>query len=533
MSDTTSGNENEKTWKSRKNSPTIEEASSGGSSSGGLALKKGPWTSSEDEILAEYVSRHGEGNWNAVQKRTGLARCGKSCRLRWANHLRPDLKKGAFTPEEERRVIELHAKIGNKWARMATELPGRTDNEIKNYWNTRTKRLQRIGKPLYPPDIAPAVNESQQSQAMATGQMGAIHCPIGLGTYDFDTPDLTFMNLELNEALLSHPVDLFDPPAGYILNGGLNSSHSMEFMYPPKLPHKRLRDVETVSVSSIGTTTINMFPPCEQYGDDSYGELDFAFLSSSPYYDDLIRNNPSAVDLLLTGSHVSINGNSSSSEPASVALKSELPSLQYSASQGGSWVIPSSPLPSLESADTLIQSVFSEQTQSDCPSPRSSGLLEAVVYDPRLLKKSKNDDSQLQVSETGDLANLMISTPSQSAASAFIEYTPVTGSSAQEPQSTEAMAGSQVYPPEAVDFSAESSDGNATIAASCEIECLSPDVMLDSFWLGQRIAPRKVDQSITHDPRQLIDLSCEFKQLGTGGTAIANSNQSHSPGYCD
>ncbi|XP_022930725.1 transcription factor MYB101-like isoform X2 [Cucurbita moschata] len=117
------------------------------------ALKKGPWTTAEDGILIEYVQKHGEGNWNAVQKHTGLARCGKSCRLRWANHLRPNLKKGSFSQEEERLIIELHAKLGNKWARMAAQLPGRTDNEIKNYWNTRMKRRQRAGLPLYPLDL--------------------------------------------------------------------------------------------------------------------------------------------------------------------------------------------------------------------------------------------------------------------------------------------------------------------------------------------------------------------------------------------
>ncbi|KAL6143894.1 hypothetical protein ACLB2K_054589 [Fragaria x ananassa] len=116
-------------------------------------LKKGPWTAAEDSILMEYVKKHGEGNWNAVQKNSGLARCGKSCRLRWANHLRPNLKKGSLTAEEERIIIELHAKYGNKWARMASQLPGRTDNEIKNYWNTRMKRRQRAGLPIYPHEL--------------------------------------------------------------------------------------------------------------------------------------------------------------------------------------------------------------------------------------------------------------------------------------------------------------------------------------------------------------------------------------------
>lgn len=103
-------------------SPAADDANSVGSVGGNGRLKKGPWTSAEDAILVEYVTENGEGNWNAVQNHTGLARCGKSCRLRWANHLRPDLKKGAFTPEEEHLIIELHAKMGNKWARMAAEV---------------------------------------------------------------------------------------------------------------------------------------------------------------------------------------------------------------------------------------------------------------------------------------------------------------------------------------------------------------------------------------------------------------------------
>ncbi|XP_020230619.2 transcription factor MYB97 isoform X1 [Cajanus cajan] len=124
----------------------------GGGNAEEMTLKKGPWTTAEDAILIDYVTKHGEGNWNALQRNTGLNRCGKSCRLRWANHLRPNLKKGAFSPEEEKLIVELHSQFGNKWARMAALLPGRTDNEIKNYWNTRIKRRQRQGLPLYSDD---------------------------------------------------------------------------------------------------------------------------------------------------------------------------------------------------------------------------------------------------------------------------------------------------------------------------------------------------------------------------------------------
>ncbi|CAN4128137.1 unnamed protein product [Withania somnifera] len=103
-------------------------------------LKKGPWTREEDEKLVEYIQENGHGNWQIVPKRAGLNRCGKGCRLRWTNYLRPDIKRGAFSFEEEETIINLHSLLGNKWSRIATHLPGRSDNEIKNLWNTHLKK---------------------------------------------------------------------------------------------------------------------------------------------------------------------------------------------------------------------------------------------------------------------------------------------------------------------------------------------------------------------------------------------------------
>ncbi|WOK91902.1 hypothetical protein Cni_G00593 [Canna indica] len=109
-------------------------------------LKKGPWTSEEDQKLIDYIQKHGQGNWRTLPKKAGLARCGKSCRLRWTNYLRPDIKRGRFSFEEEEAIIQLHSMLGNKWSTIAARLPGRTDNEIKNYWNTHIrKRLLRMG----------------------------------------------------------------------------------------------------------------------------------------------------------------------------------------------------------------------------------------------------------------------------------------------------------------------------------------------------------------------------------------------------
>lgn len=116
------------------------------SSSEKNGLKKGPWTPEEDQKLIDYIHKHGHGKWRTLPKNAGLKRCGKSCRLRWANYLRPDIKRGRFSLEEEEAIIQLHSVLGNKWSTIAANLPGRTDNEIKNYWNTHIKKkLLKMG----------------------------------------------------------------------------------------------------------------------------------------------------------------------------------------------------------------------------------------------------------------------------------------------------------------------------------------------------------------------------------------------------
>ncbi|KAK8636095.1 hypothetical protein V6N13_004805 [Hibiscus sabdariffa] len=113
-----------------------------------VGLKKGRWTAEEDELLTKYIRANGEGSWRSLPKNAvegfaifeGLLRCGKSCRLRWINYLRADLKRGNFTAPEEELIIQLHATLGNRWSLIASHLPGRTDNEIKNYWNSHLSR---------------------------------------------------------------------------------------------------------------------------------------------------------------------------------------------------------------------------------------------------------------------------------------------------------------------------------------------------------------------------------------------------------
>ncbi|CAA3023577.1 transcription factor MYB8-like [Olea europaea var. sylvestris] len=111
-----------------------------------VGLKRGPWSTEEDTLLANYIQEHGEGHWRSLPQKAGLLRCGKSCRLRWMNYLRPGIKRGNISPDEEDLIIRLHSLLGNRWSLIAGRLPGRTDNEIKNHWNTHLlKKLNNAG----------------------------------------------------------------------------------------------------------------------------------------------------------------------------------------------------------------------------------------------------------------------------------------------------------------------------------------------------------------------------------------------------
>ncbi|KAJ6423331.1 hypothetical protein OIU84_024301 [Salix udensis] len=192
-------------------------------------VKKGPWTEEEDKKLINYIQKHGHGRWRLLPKNAGLKRCGKSCRLRWTNYLRPDIKRGKLSLEEEETIIQLHSVLGNKWSAIATRLPGRTDNEIKNCWNTHIKkRLLRMGidpvthKPrldllqLYSVLNSTVHNSSQPNFSSFLGNIGPI----------------------LNPDLLNLATSYLSCQGNYISQDGQVENNQFQCSQPNELPNQ-------------------------------------------------------------------------------------------------------------------------------------------------------------------------------------------------------------------------------------------------------------------------------------------------------
>ncbi|KAG8391068.1 hypothetical protein BUALT_Bualt01G0149400 [Buddleja alternifolia] len=485
---------------------------SGGSSNMGVGLKKGPWTSAEDAILVDYVKKHGEGNWNAVQKHSGLSRCGKSCRLRWANHLRPNLKKGAFTSEEERLIIELHAKMGNKWARMAAHLPGRTDNEIKNYWNTRIKRRQRAGLPLYPPEIclqASSENQENLNSSIVYGGDKGYHDILQNDGYE--TPNVIFDRLNI----LPYTPEFPDISASGSLINGFNCPQFHSFVPQMVGLQKRTQDPDE-TMSDYGEGAANEALSFDRVQNNNFEN------KTSQSYGLCFPYDPGHTEKLLPlgvnqDSHFTTNGFFSASKPFAGAETLELPSLQYQETDLGFWDPPP------ESMDSFIHASLSGPLSSHCTSPRSSGLLEALLYEAKALRKSENQLSDNATSSTtGGIADISAmktcstefngyldptSPSANSMGSIFNQCTPThtIGSSLEEKMRVPHVKSEVVD--ESWFFDGETKD------ISNQMDCSRPDVILGSSWSTSGSAQRG---SVTDAIAVL---------LGSAGTSTSASNR--------
>ncbi|XP_058187584.1 transcription factor MYB20-like [Rhododendron vialii] len=183
-----------------------------------VGLKKGPWTAEEDKRLINFILTNGQCCWRAVPKLAGLLRCGKSCRLRWTNYLRPDLKRGLLSEYEEKTVIDLHAQLGNRWSKIASHLPGRTDNEIKNHWNTHIKKkLKKMGidplthKPLPTDELPKEKQEDQQVGPSSETESSSMESSITEANEELINPDEDPSMEVINNGFCTDEVPLIEP----------------------------------------------------------------------------------------------------------------------------------------------------------------------------------------------------------------------------------------------------------------------------------------------------------------------------------
>ncbi|KAJ4954017.1 hypothetical protein NE237_030849 [Protea cynaroides] len=209
-------------------------------------VKRGLWSPDEDEKLIQYITTHGYSCWSEVPEKAGLQRCGKSCRLRWINYLRPDIRRGRFSLEEENLIISLHSVVGNRWALIASHLPGRTDNEIKNYWNSWIKK--KISRKSSTAMAAVAANAELTQPGCSSNQLNLVNqevmtkAPIQETLFSSQSPFFMFdSNLEDGltrlAALPPHRLPPPSPPPSTFTAPSMYSSYlpaleDMEAMVP-------------------------------------------------------------------------------------------------------------------------------------------------------------------------------------------------------------------------------------------------------------------------------------------------------------
>ncbi|CAN0902127.1 Transcription factor MYB83 [Linum grandiflorum] len=200
------------------------EPTSGNTTTTMVKLRKGLWSPEEDEKLMSYMMNNGQGCWSDVARNAGLQRCGKSCRLRWINYLRPDLKRGAFSPQEEELIVHLHSLLGNRWSQIAARLPGRTDNEIKNFWNsTVKKRLKNMQSSSASPNTSDSSSDHQPAGSKDHGAMMGMTS--SSSPSNFMPPPMFMVDPSLTSSSSTTTSHIMDPTSSHILDHHPNHHH--------------------------------------------------------------------------------------------------------------------------------------------------------------------------------------------------------------------------------------------------------------------------------------------------------------------
>ncbi|XP_008798607.2 transcription factor RAX1-like [Phoenix dactylifera] len=246
-------------------------------------VKRGPWSPEEDMVLKSYLQTHGTGgNWIALPQKAGLKRCGKSCRLRWLNYLRPDIKHGGFTGEEDNVICTLYNKIGSRWSVIASQLPGRTDNDVKNYWNTKLKKKMMAAQASLSAAAA-NTNLITHSPSPSPPPPPLVTPTIKTETYTCDG-FLTPFNKDASASAPTDPSSMFGhnasfPMAGLVGPPGLNGSVNQYAVSP----HDDASTASSSVTMENGSSYVN-WSANGPGGDDAFF-AEFGFESSCEFFD--------------------------------------------------------------------------------------------------------------------------------------------------------------------------------------------------------------------------------------------------------
>ncbi|XP_037426922.1 transcription factor RAX2-like [Triticum dicoccoides] len=247
------------------------------------SVKRGAWSREEDAILTGFVKRFANaGNWMTLPHKAGLNRCGKSCRLRWLNYLRPALRHGRFTDEEDSLILSLYGDIGSKWSVIAAKLPGRTDNDVKNHWNTKLKKRHLLAMAPSPTPPTAATDSSSASDADESPLLPPPLDEPALATVD-DGGELTHRSEELYAELMGliqqQPTtgDVRSPSSSSSLSSTPTAGASSAGVSTATSP---VDDKEFLPESRGSSMVVELDDPCAAH---AFGATSFQDLLASSY----------------------------------------------------------------------------------------------------------------------------------------------------------------------------------------------------------------------------------------------------------